>query len=314
MYDIVIIGAGPIGLYSAILSSLHDLKGVVIESLNQIGGQLTSLYPEKEIIDLAGFKSIKAKEFIDSLYKQYLEKENRLPINLNETVTNIKKLDEGYLVTTDKTSYNTKTILITTGMGSFSPRPIGIANEKEFSNIHYSCTDTSIYKDKDVVVLGGGDSAVDLSLLINQVSHSTSIIHRRNEFRAQEGQVNQMKETNINLILNKTITSLEKENNKIKIYYQDNQTKQEDSILCDNILVQYGQIPSKDNFPIEKENNSIIVKDYYQTSLVNVFACGNIVNYPGKIKNITTGLGEASTIITRIDQIVHPGKNIPRHF
>ena len=148
MNDIIIIGCGPVGLYGAILSSLHNLKGIVIESLNQIGGQLTSLYPEKDIIDLPGFDKIKAKDFISKLESQYNSKENKLPIHLNESVLDIIKEEDYYLVKTTLDTYETKTILLTTGMGMFSPRLIGLENEKEIKNIFYSCSDVSIYKDK----------------------------------------------------------------------------------------------------------------------------------------------------------------------
>ena len=314
MNDIIIIGCGPVGLYGAILSSLHNLKGIVIESLNQIGGQLTSLYPEKDIIDLPGIDQIKAKDFISKLESQYNSKENKLPIHLNESVLDIIKEEDYYLVKTTLDTYETKTILLTTGMGMFSPRLIGLENEKEIKNIFYSCSDVSIYKDKDVIVLGGGDSAVDLSLLINKVAKSTTIIHRRNDFRAQESSVRKMSEEGICILRNYSVKGIDQKEDKIRLTIKDNETLKESTLTCDNVLVQYGQIPSKDSFPVEKENNLIKVNDYYQTSLPNVFACGNIVTYKGKVKTIITGLGAVSFIITKIDQIINPTKNIPINF
>ena len=313
MNDIIIIGCGPIGLYGATISALHSLKGLVIESLDVAGGQLTSLYPEKDIVDLPGFEVIKAKDFVSNLMKQHDRNENKLPIHFNEKVIDIQKKDDYYLIKTDKDEYETRTIVITTGMGSFSPRPIGLPNESEFKNIAYSCSDSSIYKDKDVVILGGGDSAVDLSLLIKPVSKSTTIIHRRKDFRAQDSTVQEMSKIGVNVLTNKGVASLEG-NKRMNLHIIDNETKEEEVITCDNILVQYGQIPSKDNFPVEKVNNLIVVKEFYETSLPNVFACGNIVEYKGKVKNITSGLGEITTIITKIDQIINPNKNIPIHF
>src|SRR5574344_1799065 len=114
MDDIIIIGAGPIGLYSAILASLHSLKGRIIESQESVGGQLSSLYPEKDIIDLPGFKKITAQGYIDTLFDQYSSKENRLDLHLEESVNSFEKVDDHYLVKTSKGQYETKTILITT--------------------------------------------------------------------------------------------------------------------------------------------------------------------------------------------------------
>jgi thioredoxin reductase (NADPH) len=314
MEDIIIIGAGPIGLYGATLCSLHKLKGLIIESLNQVGGQLTSLYPEKDIIDLPGYEKIKAKDFIEKLYNQYEKQDNKLELLLNETVINIEKEENYYKITTNKNSYQTKCVVITTGMGVFSPRPIGLANEKDFENIMYSCDDISQYKNKDVVVLGGGDSAIDFSLLIQPISKSTTIIHRRNDFRGQESSVDKMKEIGVNILTNYTILSLDKDNDKINITIKHNEKENTQVISTDYILVQYGQMPSKDNFEVEKISNLIKVSSFYQTSLENVFACGNIAYYEGKVKNIATGLGEISVIITKIDQIINPNKNIPIHF
>ena len=314
MNDIIIIGAGPIGLYGGYLASLHSLKGVIIEALEGVGGQLTSLYPEKDIVDLPGFPSIKAKDFINKLYEQYNSKDNKLDLKLNEKVLDILKEEDHYLIKTDKEEYITRTVVITTGMGSFSPRLIGLDNESQFKNIAYSCSDSSLYKNKDVIILGGGDSAVDLSLLIKPISKSTTIIHRRNDFRAQDSTVQEMKDKGVNILLNKNVLALEKGDKQDYLTIEDKETKEVTKLAFDNILVQYGQVPSKDEFPVEKENNLILVKDYYETSLEHVFACGNIITYLGKVKNITSGLGEITTIITKIDQIINPNKNIPIHF
>lgn len=314
MEDIIIIGAGPVGIYGATLSALHKLKGKVIESLSQVGGQLTSLYPDKDIIDLPGFNKIKARDFINLLMKQYNDQENKLPICLNETVNNISKENDYYLVSTNKGTYQTKCVLITTGMGVFSPRPIGLENEDQFDNILYSCEDISIFNNKDVIVLGGGDSAIDFSLLIKPISNNCTIIHRRNDFRGQESSVDKMKEIGVNILKNYSISSLNKIKGSTSITIKDNQTEEELTLPFDYLLVQYGQIPAKDNFEVEKINNLIKVNDYYQTSMENIFAAGNIIHYPGKVKNIATGLGEVSLIITRIDQIINPNKNIPVHF
>ena len=123
MEDIIIIGCGPIGLYAAHLASLHNLKGLVLEARSQVGGQLTSLYPEKDIIDVPGFTKITAKGLIEKFYEQYSSRENKLPIHLEESVVNFEVIEGGYrLTTTHKVSYETKTVLIVSGMGNFTPR------------------------------------------------------------------------------------------------------------------------------------------------------------------------------------------------
>ena len=315
MDDIIIVGAGPIGLYGATLAALHLLKGRVIEGSTNVGGQLSSLYPEKAIVDLPGFASISAQGFIDKLMKQYEYNVNKLPLHLNETVLTFEKKDSYYLVTTSKGTYETKCILLTTGMGSFSPRKTGLANEDNKNNIIYSISSSSLYKGKDMVILGGGDSAVDWAIALKEVAASVTIVHRREEFRAQSSSVEKMERLGVNVLRNQAVISLNGEGDKLEsITIKSNADGKEQTIPLDFLFVNYGQVTTKDSFEVEKLNNLIVTKENYQTSLENVFACGNIITYPGKVKNITCGLGEVVVAITKIDQIINPNKNIPIHF
>ena len=315
MDDIIIVGAGPIGLYGATLAALHLLKGRVIEGSTNVGGQLSSLYPEKAIVDLPGFASISAQGFIDKLMKQYEDNVNKLPLHLNETVLTFEKKDSYYLVTTSKGTYETKCILLTTGMGSFSPRKTGLANEDNKNNIIYSISSSSLYKGKDMVILGGGDSAVDWAIALKEVAASVTIVHRREEFRAQSSSVEKMERLGVNVLKNQAVISLNGEGDKLEsITIKSNADGKEQTIPLDFLFVNYGQVTTKDSFEVEKLNNLIVTKENYQTSLENVFACGNIITYPGKVKNITCGLGEVVVAITKIDQIINPNKNIPIHF
>lgn len=313
MKDLVIIGAGPIGIYAGILASLHNLDAMIIESQDNIGGQLTSLYPEKNIIDLPGFDKITAKEFINKLMNQYNSLNTKPELLLNEEVKNFIKNNDSYKVITSKQEIDTKCILLATGMGVFSPRKIGLENENDFNNIIYSLKDKSQYKDKKVAILGGGDSAVDWALMLSDIAKQVYIIHRRNEFRAQSSSVEMLDTKGVIKLTPYNVTKLNGSNNvqSIEITNLNGEIKE---IEVDAIFVNYGMIPSPTFFPIEKEGNTIKVRDYYQTSLENVFAVGNIINYKGKVKNITCGLGEVVVAITKIDQIIHPNKNIPVHF
>lgn len=314
MEDLIIIGAGPIGLYAATLAALHNLKGKIIEANDKVGGQLTSLYPEKDIIDLPGFAKISAQNFINNLYDQYLSNPNHIDMLLNERVINFDKCDEIINVKTNKGLYQTKCLLITNGMGLFTPRKIGLVNEDEINNIIYKIDSTESMKNKDVIILGGGDSAVDWALLLENTAKSVTVIHRRNDFRAQSGNVEKMDNSSIKVLRNKTVLEANKIGTICNLLIEDNQSKKKEDICCDYVFVQYGQVPTKDDFPLEKKQGLIIVHEAYETSMRNVFACGNIAIYPNKVKNITTGLGEVAIAITKIDQIINPSKNIPIHF
>lgn len=315
MNDIIIIGAGPIGLYAGILAALHDLKGIIIESQEEVGGQLSALYPEKDMIDLPGFKKITAKEYIDVLLDQYNSNENKLAIHLSETITQIEKVEDYYVVKTNKDRYETKTILIATGMGAFTPRKIGLPNEGQFKNIIYSIKNKDQYENKKFAILGGGDSAVDWGLMLEPICEQVSVVHRRNEFRAQSLSVEKLKASKANVLTPYQVSELIGDGDQLKSIVLSNvETNETKTIDVDVLFVNYGMVPSPNTFPVEKIGNNIKVYDYYQTSLENVFAIGNIIQYNGKVKNVTSGLGEAVIAITKIDQIINPNKNIPVHF
>lgn len=313
MKDLVIVGAGPIGIYAGTLASLHGLNAVLIEGQEEVGGQLTALYPEKDIVDLPGFKRITAKGFIDELMNQFNSEDNKTELLINEQVKNFEKIDDYYKVTTSKQVIETKCILLTTGMGIFTPRKIGLENEDSFDNIIYSLKDKSQYKDKVVAILGGGDSAVDWALMLSEIAKQVYIIHRRNDFRAQSSSVEALDQKGVIKLTPYNVTKLIGEKSVKTMEIADN-NKESKTLDIDAIFVNYGMIPAPSSFPVEKIGTAIKVGACYQTSLENVFAIGNIISYEGKVKNITAGLGEAVIAITKIDQIIHPNKNIPVHF
>ncbi len=314
MKDLIIIGAGPIGLYSGVLAKLHSLDFLIIESQQEVGGQLIALYPEKNIIDLPGFKGITAKEFINQLLNQ-LDDSSFAHLKLGESVLGFEKKDNHYLINTSKGFFEAKTILICSGMGLFSPRKIGLANEDDFSNILYSLPSKNLLSQKRVVILGGGDSAVDWALALNEITKECSIVHRRNEFRAHDNQVQQMKQSSINIFTPFVVSSLNGNDGTLKSLVIENVENHElETLECDYLFVNYGMIPSKDNFPVKKRNGLIVTNAFFETSMPNIYAIGNIVDYVGKVKNITCGLGEAVIAITKIDQVLNPTKNIPIHF
>lgn len=316
MLDIVIIGAGPIGLYASTLASLHNLKGVVLESRDIIGGQLSNLYPQKEIIDLPGFASVSAEDYISELLKQNNGRENRLDIKVNETVLSCEKSELGYILKTDSHEYETKTVLIATGMGKSTPRKMGLDGEDKFSNIYYSVKDKYIFKDRDIVIMGGGDSAVDQAIMLQPIAKSVSVVHRRKEFRAQSCSVDIMKEQGVKTFVPYVGKSLFGNSGKVERITLKNREDESNTIdlSLDSLIVSYGMVAGRNDFKLEKFGPDIKVFESYMTSSENVFAIGNAINYPGKVKNITCGLGEAVVAVTKIDQIINPGKNIPIHF
>ena len=318
MLDLLIVGSGPIGLYAAFSAGAKKLNTKVIESLGYVGGQLTTLYPEKPIYDFPGIKEIKAKDLINELYNQYLPFSNDVPILFNTSLKNISKKDDYYKVETSSGLFETKTILLTTGNGGFTPRPLEIEGANTIKNLSYFIVDVNKYKNKDVVILGGGDSALDYGNMLNGVAKSVSIVHRRNEFRALEDSIEKFK------TFGKIYTPFTPSSLQINgelgttLNLTNAQTGEALSLSFDELIVSFGMLPSTYDYAsqgINTTKDGIEVKTNMETSLENVFACGNAICYPGKIKTIACGMGEAAIAMHAIESIIYPKKsNLPGYF
>ena len=310
MYDVVIIGAGPIGLFSSFYASLRGLKTLTLESSNTYGGQLTKIYPEKPIYDLPGIKEIKAKDYIDNLYNQYLPYSEKNPILYNVEVYEVLSNEEYHLIKTNKGEFGTKTILIASGNGNSTPRKLEVENALKCNNILYRLDNVEKYKNKDIVVLGGGDTAVDIANMLIDISNVT-IVHRRNEFRAHEESLELFKKKNGVILTPYTVESIDYDNNLKALNLINNENKEAKKLYCDYVFVSYGLLPNKNilNNILDSDILGILVNPSMQTSKKGIYAVGNCCSYLGKVKTIASGMGEVATAITSIHQYLFPTKN-----
>jgi len=179
VYEITVVGGGPAGLFTAFYAGMRQSSCKVIESMPQLGGQLSALYPEKYIYDVAGFPKIRAQELIDRLKEQVSHFETE--ICLEEKVMNVEKKEDVFEITTDKGIHYSRTVIITAGVGAFEPRRLELAGAEKFekSNLHYFVDDLNKFADQKVVVFGGGDSAVDWALMLEPIAEKVTIVHRR---------------------------------------------------------------------------------------------------------------------------------------
>lgn len=292
MEEIIVIGGGPVGLNAAIAFS-ENFKVLLIEAENFLGGQITKLYPQKEIVDLKGIDSIIAKDYITQLVEKCKNNEN-ITIHLEEKVEAIEVKDN-ITVITSKSEYIAKYLIISVGLGTSSPRLMGLEEEKACQNILYSLKDLAILKDKDVLVLGGGDSALDWTKEISRISEFVTIIHRRKEFRGDFNTIKDIK----NVIVKTPFIPIKinRENNKLKsLTIKNVETGQEETLNADYVFVNYGNIPLVNTFGTETINNGIVVDDHNQTNIKNVFAVGDIARYENKKFRIQPGLNEIEKI------------------
>lgn len=315
--DILIIGAGPTGLFTVFEAGLLKLKCHIIDALAQPGGQLSEIYPKKPIYDIPGFPEVMAGKLVDNLIEQ--GKQFQPGFTLGERAETIEKQDDGsFIVTTNKgTQHHTKVVAIAGGLGSFEPRKPLIPNIHEFEDkgVAYMIKDPEVYRDKKVVIAGGGDSALDWSIYLADIAKEVTLIHRRNEFRGALDSVEKVRELKllgkINLITPGEVVGLAgiEKLDQVVVETPDGEV----TLEADAFIPLFGLSPKLGpigDWGLEIEKNAIKVNNAldYQTNIPGVFAIGDVNTYPGKLKLILCGFHEATMMCQAAYQIVNPGK------
>lgn len=319
VYDITIIGGGPCGLFAAFYAGMRQASVKIIESLPHLGGQLSALYPEKYIYDVAGFPKIRAQELIDRLKEQM--KKFEPTITLNQSVEKVEKLEDGsFKLTTNTEVHFTKAIIITAGNGAFQPRRLELdeATQYEGKNLYYFVDDMNKFQGQRVVVLGGGDSAVDWTLMLEPIAKEVTIAHRRDKFRAHEHSVENLTNSKAKVLTPYNPIRIIGDEEKItQIVLAEAKTKEEVTIDIDALIVNYGFVSSLG--PIKEwgltiDKNSIVVNSKMETNIPGIYAAGDIATYNGKIKLIATGFGEAPTAVNIAKSYIDPDAKVqPMH-
>lgn len=310
MEELIIIGAGPMGLYGAFCAGMRDIKGVILESSYTYGGQVSALYAEKKIYDIPGFVNTEGQKFIDNLYNQYQRYEDVFPLELNTIVTEIIEHKDHFIINTNNRPYYTKKVLIANGGGVFTPRKMVADGFLQQSNVLYSVSKIEMFKDKKVAILGGGDSAADWALALADVASEVNLIHRRERFRAHKSTINQFLEKG-NTITPYVPKRVIGEKNVQTLILEHRTTKEELELHVDYILVFYGVDNTKSevhNWGIHTDKDGILVTQNMKTNIEGIYAAGNSVSYPGKLKMIVTGLGEIGTAIGEIANELYPDR------
>lgn len=320
VYDLTIIGAGPAGLFTAFYGGMRQAKVKLIESLPHTGGQLTALYPEKYIYDVAGFPKIRAQELVDNLEEQ-LNTFDTTTIALGETVETVEKLKDGTfkLTTVDNKIHYSKVIIITAGNGAFEPRKLNIDGCERFesTNLHYYVKDMQQFADQHIAILGGGDSAVDWALMLEPIAKQVTLIHRRDSFRAHEHSIEQLKQSSVDILTPFVPTDIEGYDKISTLVLQETRGEKIKKLHVDSVLCNYGFISKLGpitNWGLEIERNSIVVNQKLETNIEGIYAVGDINTFDGKVKLIATGFGDAPTAVNNAMQYIDPKARIqPRH-
>jgi thioredoxin reductase (NADPH) len=318
--DVVIIGAGPIGLFAVFELGLLDMKCHLVDILDKIGGQCAELYPEKPIYDIPGVPYTSAQGLVEALLQQI--KPFNAQYHLNEMVETVEKIgDPLFRVKTDQGKlFESKVVVIAAGGGSFQPKrpPIPGIEPYEGKSVYYSVRKMEAFRDKRVLIVGGGDSALDWTLNLAPIARHLTLLHRRSEFRAAPDSVNKMMalegEGKIDLVFGQ-VTALTGGGGQIEKAVVKTNEGSTFEIACDALLPFFGltmKLGPVANWGFELKNNELIPVDTaaFETSMPGIFAIGDINWYPGKLKLILSGFHEAALMAQKAHRYVHPDKKL----
>ncbi|WP_087973251.1 NAD(P)/FAD-dependent oxidoreductase [Oceanobacillus rekensis] len=313
IYDMTIIGGGPVGLFTAFYAGMRQASVKIIESLPELGGQLAALYPDKYVHDVAGFPKIKASDLVDGLMEQMSQFEN--DICLEEEVLEVTKEDDIFTIKTSKQTHYSRTIIITAGNGAFKPRKMNLENEDKFEgeNLHYHIKDLNEFKNRDVAVFGGGDSAVDWALMLENIASSVTIVHRRDRFRAHDYSVKLLKESSVNILTPFTPTEIVGEAKIESIKLKEAKSDEITELKVDDYILNYGFISNLgpiNDWGLAINKNSIVVNSKAETNIPGIYAVGDISTYEGKVKLMATGFGEAPIAVSNAKVYINPDESL----
>ncbi len=321
VYDLTIIGAGPSGLFATFYAGLRQMKTKIIDALEEPGGQVAVLYPEKYIFDVPGYSKILAKDLVKSLVEQAFQ--YNPTVVLGERVTRLSKTDGVFELDTDRgTKHYSKAILVAAGVGAFSPNKLEArgAAEYEGKGVYYFVKDKSIFRGKNLLIVGGGDSAVDWALNIKDIAKKITLVHRRDVFRAHEGSVSDLMNSSVDCKLFYEVRSVTGDGSRVtKAVVFDNRTQAETTLDVDAILVNIGFRadlgPIKD-WGLQIDGREVRANGRMETNIPGVYVAGDIAGPMGAVKLnlIATGYAQAAMAVNVAKAFVDPNSKIfPGH-
>lgn len=315
--DIAIIGAGPVGLFAVFEAGLLKMRCHLIDALPQIGGQLSEIYPKKPIYDIPGFPTVQAQELIDNLRQQI--EPFKPTFTLGERVDSLTKNDDGsfVLTTTDNTEIHSKVVVIAAGLGSFEPRKPELADLARFEGrgIVYMVREPELFRDKNIIIAGGGDSALDWTIFLSNIAKKVTLVHRNESFRGALDSVEKVaalaSSGKIDLMLSANLKALHG-NGVISAVEIEDKQKQISRVDTDYLIPLYGLTPKLGpiaDWGLNLDKSAITVNTFdYSTNVPGIFAIGDINTYPGKLKLILCGFHEAALMAQSAFRYIYPAQ------
>ncbi len=317
--DVLIVGAGPTGLYAAYYAGFRGLRVALVDSLPALGGQVTAMYPEKAILDVAGFPAVKGRDLVAGLVEQAATAEptyllDRTAATFAEEASGMRiGLDDGTQVTA-------KTVIITAGIGKFTPRPLPIGQEWLGRGLEFFVPSFEPYVGKDVVIVGGGDSAMDWAVHLEPIANSVVLVHRRDAFRAHQRTVDQVRASRVEIITPAQVTAVRGNGTVAEVEITvagDPMSNGPITRPAQAIVAALGfvaDLGALKSWGLETEKRHVVVDTTMRSSLPRVFAAGDITEYPGKVRLISVGFGEAATAVNNAAVLIDPDAHVfPGH-
>ena len=317
--DLVIVGAGPTGLFATYYAGFRGHRIAVVDSLPELGGQVTAMYPEKQILDVAGFPSVKGRDLVSGLVAQAATAD--AVHLLGRTASSLVHGPDGIeLGLDDGTLVRAGAMIITAGIGKFSPRPLPAGEGWLGRGLEFFVPSFAPYVDKDVVIVGGGDSAFDWAVHLEPIARSVTLVHRRDAFRAHERTVEQVRASSVRIVTRAEVTALRAAGDdptgplaEIDVTDPDGLT----TYPCQAVVAALGFVADLgpiQQWGVEVHKRHVVVDPSMRTSLDRVFAAGDITEYPGKVRLIAVGFGEAATAVNNATVAIDPtAKVFPGH-
>jgi thioredoxin reductase (NADPH) len=314
--DLLIVGAGPVGLYAAYYAGFRGFSTVLCDTLPEIGGQISAMYPEKWIFDVAGFPQVRGRDLVEGLAEQAAAYEPTYV--LGEQAVALQHIDDGVRVTTSAdTVIEAKALLITGGIGAFKPRPLPAADAFTGHGIVFFVPKLDVHAGQDVVIVGGGDSAFDWAFSLHPIARSVTLVHRRDAFRAHAGIVEQVRSLGVRLVTSSEVTAIEGDGQVTGVEVTHKKTGERLHLPADTVVAALGFIASIGplaEWGLDLDKRRVVVDTTMATNLPRVYAAGDIATYPGKVPLISVGFGEAALAVNNAAPSIDPTHGVfPGH-
>ncbi|MGW5755560.1 NAD(P)/FAD-dependent oxidoreductase [Nocardia rhamnosiphila] len=315
--DILVVGAGPAGLFAAYYAGFRGLRVAVMDALSEPGGQVSAMYPEKAILDIAGFPAVKGRELIDRLLAQAAPYD---PVYLlGEQAQTLDHAADGRVVVGTSTGRTViaGAVVVTGGIGTFTPRPLTQGLDFLDRGLSYFVPDLSAHTGRDVVIVGGGDSAFDWAVHLEPIAASVTLVHRRDRFRAHGTTVARVRDSSVRMLVNADVTDVRGNGwiSEVDIHHRVDKTTT--TVPAQSVIAALGftaDLGPMTGWGMRIESRHIVVDTRMRTTVPRVYAAGDITEYPGKVRLIAVGFGEAATAVNNAAAALDPDADIfPGH-